>query len=73
MDKYLLSAEGRARFKRMRVSGEPAFEGYEVLAYLYDHGSSTAEELSRHTGLDRVKLMELILTYIHHGLVEGMH
>jgi hypothetical protein len=73
MDKYLLSAEGNARFKRMRVSGETAFEGSEILAYLYDHGSSTIDELTEHTGLTRAKLTELILSFIHHGLVEGMH
>jgi hypothetical protein len=73
MDKYLLSNEGRARFKRMRISGEPRFEGYEILEYLYEHGSSTADELVEPTGLARGKLMELIITFIHHGLVEGMH
>jgi hypothetical protein len=73
MDKYLLSAEGRARFKRMKVSGEPAFAGYGILAYLYDHGSTTADELSSRTGLDRAKVMELILGFINHGMVEGMH
>jgi len=73
MDKYLLSTEGRARFKRMRISGEPAFEGYEILSYLYDHGSTTVEELTAHTGLERGKLMERILSFINHGMVEGMH
>jgi hypothetical protein len=73
MDKYLLSNEGKARFKRMRISGEPEFEGYVILAYLYDHGSSTVDELTEHTGLAHGKLMELILHFINHGLVEGMH
>jgi hypothetical protein len=73
VDKYLLSNEGQARFKRMRVSGEPKFEGYEILEYLYEHGSSTVDELVEHTGLSRGKLMELIMTFIHHGFVEGMH
>jgi len=73
MDKYLLSTEGRARFKRMRISGEPEFEGYEILAYLYDHGSSTPDDLTEHTGLAHGKLMELILNFINHGLIEGMH
>jgi len=73
MDKYLLSAEGRARFKRMRVSGEPPFEGYEILAYLYDHGSTTADELASHTALERSKVMELVLGFINHGMVEGIH
>jgi DNA-binding MarR family transcriptional regulator len=72
MGKYLLSNEGRARFKRMRVSGEPKFEGYEILEYLYDHGSSTADELIKHTGLSRNKLTELIMTFIHHGFIEGL-
>ena len=75
MDRYFLSGEGRARFQRMRISleaGGSKFEGYEILAYLYDHGASTAAELVTHTGLSRGKLMELIFTYIHHGFVEGM-
>jgi DNA-binding MarR family transcriptional regulator len=72
MDKYFLSNEGRARFKRMRISGEARFEGFEILEYLYDHGSSTAEELTGHTGLTRGQLMELVMTFINHGLVEGI-
>jgi hypothetical protein len=73
MDKYFLSNEGRARFKRMRISGEPKFEGYDILEYLYEHGSSTADELVGYTSLARGKLMELVITFIHHGLIEGVH
>ena len=72
MDKYYLSNEGRARFARMRISGEDKFEGFEILAYLYDHGSSTAEELTEHTGLSRSQLMDRLLTFIHHGFIEGI-
>jgi len=75
MDKYFLSNEGRARFARMRISLETTdakFEGYEILAYLYDHGSTTAEELVEHTGLSRSQLMDRIQTFIHHGFVEGI-
>jgi hypothetical protein len=75
MDKYLLSNEGRARFKRMRLSvaaGDPEFEGYSVLAYLYDHGAMSAGELVENSGFSRSKLMDLIISFIHHGLVEGI-
>jgi len=72
MDKYLLSSEGKARFKRMRISGEPKFEGYDILDYLYEHGSSTTDELVEHTGLTRNKLTELLMTFIHHGFIEGL-
>lgn len=72
MDKYLLSSEGKARFKRMRISGEPKFEGYDILEYLYEHGSSTTDELVEHTGLSRNKLTELLMTFIHHGFIEGL-
>jgi len=72
MDKYLLSNEGKARFKRMRISGEPKFEGYDILEYLYEHGSSTTDELVEHTGLSRNKLTELLMTFIHHGFIEGL-
>jgi len=71
MDKYFLSNEGTARFKRMRISGEPKFEGYDILDYLYEHGSSTVAELIEHTGLSRNQLTELLMTFIHHGFVEG--
>jgi hypothetical protein len=71
MDKFFLSNEGKARFKRMRISGEPEFEGYAILEYLYEHGSSTVTELIGHTGLSRNKLTELLMTFIHHGFIEG--
>jgi len=75
MDKYYLSNEGRARFARIKISldtGDAKFEGFEILAYLYDHGSSTAEELTEHTGLSRSQLMDRLLTFIHHGFIEGI-
>ncbi len=71
MDKFFLSNEGTARFKRMRISGEPKFEGYDILDYLYEHGSSTVDELAEYTGLSRNKLIELIMTFIHHSFIEG--
>ena len=71
MDKYFLSNEGTARFKRMRISGEARFAGYEILEYLYEHGSSTTDELVEYTGLSRNKLVELMMTFIHHGFIEG--
>jgi DNA-binding MarR family transcriptional regulator len=75
VDKYFLSNEGRARFARMRISldtGDAKFEGFEILAYLYDHGSSTAAELTENTGLSRSQLMDRLLTFIHHGFIEGI-
>jgi DNA-binding MarR family transcriptional regulator len=75
MDKYFLSNEGRARFKRIMISldtTDAKFEGFEILEYLYEHGSSTADELTEHTGLTRSQLMDRLLTFIHHGFIEGI-
>jgi DNA-binding MarR family transcriptional regulator len=79
MEKYTLSIEGRARFKRMRISvdsgvemGIAKTEGYLVLDYLYEHGSATVEEIEKYTGLSRDKVTSELSTFIHHGLVEGI-
>ncbi len=76
MDKYILSNEGRSRFKRMKISvdtGMAKIEGYEILDYLYEHGASTAEEIENYTGLSWRQLMAKLSTFIHHGLVEGIN
>jgi DNA-binding MarR family transcriptional regulator len=75
MNKYTLSIEGKARFKRMRIRvdlGIATTEGYEVLDYLYEHGSATVEEIENDTGLSRDKVSSQLSTFIHHGFIEGI-
>ena len=79
MDRYTLSIEGRARFKRMRTSidagvetGIARTEGYFILEYLYEHGSATITDIENHTGLSWSKVTGELSTFIHHGLVQGV-
>jgi len=75
MDRYTLSSEGRARFKRMEISvdaGVAKIKGYEVLDYLYEHGAATVQEIENYTGLSWGKVTEELSKFIHHGLIEGI-
>ena len=47
-------------------------EGYEVLDYLYEHGSGTVEEIENYAGLSRGQVMDKLSTFIHHGFVEKL-
>jgi transcription initiation factor IIE alpha subunit len=71
---YTLTNEGiaRSRKRKMSVKAEMAsIEGYEVLDYLYDHGAATLEEISDHTGLSHGQVVEKLILFMNHGLVEG--
>jgi DNA-binding MarR family transcriptional regulator len=73
MDKYTLSNEGRARFKRRKISanlGMAKMEGYEILDFLYEHGPGSVEEIRNHTGLPWNQVVDKIGVFIHHGFVE---
>lgn len=76
MDRYTLTEEGRARSRR-RIISESAetasMEGNEILDFLYEHGAATVEELVEFTGMTRFHLMDKILLYLNHGLVEKLH
>ena len=75
MDKYKLSDEGMARFKRRKISVDMGMEdikGYEVLDYLYEHGAATVAEIGSYTGLSWNQVIEKLSTFIHHGFVEKL-
>jgi DNA-binding MarR family transcriptional regulator len=76
MDSYLLSYEGRARFKRTKISveieGKVKMEGYEILDYLYEHGAATVEEIENHTGLSWGEVADKLGLFIHSGYVEKL-
>jgi len=76
MDRYTLTEEGRARSRRRLISetAETAsMEGNEILDFLYEHGNATLEELMEHTGMSRFHLMDKILLYMNHGIIEKLH
>jgi len=62
MDRYMLSDEGRARFRRIKMSGDKdanfKIRDFEVLDYLYEHEFATVEEIAESTGLPPVRFSE---------------
>ena len=75
MDKYTLSNEGRARFRRMRLDLETPTSGidrYEILSYLYENGSGTVAEIINYTGLSWEHVMNKLSTLMFHGYIEAL-
>lgn len=75
MNKYALTIEGRARFRRRRISVKAEMakiEGYEVLDYLYEHGTGMVEEIADYTGLSQGQVMDKLLVFMNHDLVEEL-
>jgi transcription initiation factor IIE alpha subunit len=75
MKKYVLTDEGRARLKRRKISvdaGMSRKDGYEVLDYLYEHGAATLEEIENDAGISRNKIIEKLLIFLNHELVEEL-
>ena len=76
MDRYTLSYEGRMRFRRAKISvnqeEEGKIEGYEVLDYLYEHGTATVEEIENNTGLSWGQVVEKITTLMYWGYIEKL-
>ena len=74
MDRYTLTSEGRARFRRMKLSVETAevTDGYKVLDYIYENGADTVGEIGVITGLPRERVVSQLQVYMSHGLVEEL-
>ena len=76
MDRYILSSEGRARFKRtkirMGIEETDKMEGYEVLDYLYEHGAATVEEIEKHTGLSYGRVVHKMESLMPWGYIERL-
>jgi len=74
MDRYMLTNEGRARFRRRKISvraGMAKMEGYEVLDCLFERGAGTVEEIASYTGLSQGQVRDKLSVFINHELVEG--
>jgi len=71
MDRYMLTAEGRARFRRMKTSADMAgTESYKILDYLYEIGAGSIEEIGSYTGLPRESVVSQLLALLNHDFVE---
>ena len=74
MDRYMLTSEGRARYRRMKLSVDTAErpDGYKILDYIYEHGADTVDEIGVSTGLSREQVVAHLQVYLNHGLVEEL-
>jgi DNA-binding MarR family transcriptional regulator len=57
---------------RTNVDTSVDTEDYEILHFLYVHGSATVEEIENHTGLTWNETVNEISTLMNRGLVEGL-
>jgi DNA-binding MarR family transcriptional regulator len=74
MDRYTLTYEGRARFKRtkIRMDIEGKEEGYEALDYLYEHGAATVAEIEDAIGLSYEQVVSKLEDFLAWGYVERL-
>jgi hypothetical protein len=70
----MLTGEGRARFRRMKLSVDAAErpEGYKILDYIYEHGADTIDGIGVYTGLSHEQVASQLQSYMVHGLVEEL-
>jgi len=75
MDRYVLSSEGRTKFKRTKIrmsAEEVTMEGFEILDYLYEHGAATIEEIEKRTGLPYDQVVHKIESFMPWGYIERL-
>lgn len=76
MDRYILTHEGRARFRRMEtranVDVSADSEDFKLLHYLYAHGAATIEEIENVTNLSWSEAVNKIATLMNRGYIEGL-
>jgi DNA-binding MarR family transcriptional regulator len=75
MDRYMLTSEGRTKFKRTKIrmsAEEQTMEGFDILDYLYEHGAATIEEIEKHTGLPYDQVAHRLESFIPWGYIERL-
>jgi hypothetical protein len=76
MERYTLTNEGRARFRRMetraKVDTSADTEDFKLIHYLYSHGPATIEEIENDSGLSWSETVNKIATLMNRGYVEGL-
>jgi hypothetical protein len=76
MERYILTDEGRARFRRMEtranINASADTEDFKLLHYLYVHGAATVEEIEGSTGLSWSDTVNQITSLMSRGYVAGL-
>lgn len=75
MDRYILTYEGMARFRRIeiRAHSDPSSrtEDYNILHYIYEHGAATTDEIVSHTGLSSNNVVNRLFILMNRGYIEA--
>lgn len=76
MERYVLTLEGRARFRRMetRANVDTSVDtgDFKLMHYIYMHGAATVEEIERYTGLPWDETINEISALMNRGYIEGL-
>jgi DNA-binding MarR family transcriptional regulator len=75
MDRYRLSNEGFEKFKRTKIrmyAEDQTMDGYDILNCLYEHGSSTIEEIEKYTGLRYDQVVHMMESFFPWGYIERL-
>ncbi len=76
MERYTLTYEGRARFRRMetrtKVDTSAITEDFKILQYLYAHGSASIEEIEDYLELSWSETVNEIARLVNRGYIEGI-
>jgi DNA-binding Lrp family transcriptional regulator len=76
MERYVLTPEARARFRRMatraNIDASADTDDYKLLQYLYAHGAATIEEIEQYTGLPWGETINRLSVLMNRGYIEGL-
>jgi predicted transcriptional regulator len=76
MERYTLTQEGRARFRRMEtrahIDASAVTSDFKLLHYFYEHGAASVEEIEDYTGLSWSAVVNEIGTLMNRGYIEGL-
>jgi DNA-binding MarR family transcriptional regulator len=76
MDRYTLTYEGRAKFRRMetRVTADTSARtgDYDILYYIYEYGAATVSEIEEYTGLPTNEAISRLAALMSYGYIEEL-
>jgi DNA-binding MarR family transcriptional regulator len=74
MDRYTLTYEGRAKFRRMDMRAgldeSTRTEDFKILHYIYENGAASVDEMVSYTGLRRGELVNKLMGIMNRGYIE---
>lgn len=75
MERYTLTYEGRARFRRMETRAKAdtstSTEDFRILQYLYGHGPASIKEIESNLELSWSETINEVADLVNRGYIEG--